>query len=260
MGIRTILYGYETRDGRKAIRESEAETVRLIFRMYLSGFSYHKITEALNKRNIPYGDAESPWNKARVKRILEDRRYAGENGYPKLIAEDTLRAVQNAKADRLSRIPTTQNEPKEEQPILRRLHCAECGTLLSGHGGKGQKPENLYLKCPKCGVSFRIPKNSLSEEVERQFKAYAESRRSEYQPSGEVVRLTNAINRALERPDRPEEAAALILQAISARYECCPDPDCADCEAASPERMKSAIERVSISADSAITVRFKPLS
>ena len=53
MGIRTILYGYETRDGQKAIRESEAETVRLIFRMYLSGFSYHKITEALNKRNIP---------------------------------------------------------------------------------------------------------------------------------------------------------------------------------------------------------------
>ena len=202
MGIRTILYGYETRDGQKAIRESEAETVRLIFRMYLSGFSYHKITEALNKRNIPYGDAESPWNKARVKRILEDRRYAGENGYPKLIAEDTLQSVQNAKADRLSRIPPTQNEPKEGQPILRRLRCAECGTLLSGHGGRGQKPENLYLKCPKCNISFRVPKNSLSEEVERQFKAYAESRRSEYQPSGEVVRLTNAINRALEQIGR----------------------------------------------------------
>lgn len=260
MGIRTILYGYETRDGQKAIRESEAETVRLIFRMYLSGFSYHKITEALNKRNIPYGDGESPWNKARVKRILEDRRYAGENGYPKLIAEDTLQAVQNAKAGRLSRIPPTQTEPKEGQPILRRLHCAECGTPLSGHGGRGQKPENLYLKCPKCGVSFRIPKNSLSEEVERQLKAYGESRWSEYQPSGEVVRLTNAINRALERPDRPEEAVALILQGVSARYECCPDPDRAVCEAMSAEQMENAIERVSIFPDSTIAVRFRPLS
>ena len=109
-------------------------------------------------------------------------------------------------------------------------------------------------------MSFRIPKNSLSEEVERQLKAYGESRRSEYQPSGEVVRLTNAINRALERPDRPEEAVALILQGVSARYECCPDPDRAVCEAMSAEQMENAIERVSIFPDSTIAVRFRPLS
>lgn len=41
-----------------------------------------------------------------------------------------------------------------------------------------------------------------------------------YIPSGEVIRLTNAINRGLEHPDAPEDVVALILQGISARYDC----------------------------------------
>ena len=40
-----------------------------------------------------------------------------------------------------------------------------------------------------------------------------------YIPSDEVVRLTNAINRGLEHPDRPDEVVGLILQGISARYD-----------------------------------------
>lgn len=38
--------------------------------------------------------------------------------------------------------------------------------------------------------------------------------RTSYQPSGEVVRLTNAINRGLERPDDPQEVVSLILQGL----------------------------------------------
>ena len=44
-----------------------------------------------------------------------------------------------------------------------------------------------------------------------------------YQPSGEVIRLTNAINRGLEHPDDPQEVISLILQGVAARYACCPD-------------------------------------
>jgi hypothetical protein len=39
-----------------------------------------------------------------------------------------------------------------------------------------------------------------------------------------MIRLTNAINRGLERPDKPEDTVSLILQGISARYDCCPAP------------------------------------
>lgn len=47
----------------------------------------------------------------------------------------------------------------------------------------------------------------------------------EYQtdkPFERVSYLQNAIDRAMEAPEDPEEILALILQAISARYACCP--------------------------------------
>ena len=47
--------------------------------------------------------------------------------------------------------------------------------------------------------------------------------KAQYQPSGEVIRLTNAINRGLEHPDDPQEVISLILQGVAARYACCPD-------------------------------------
>ena len=51
----------------------------------------------------------------------------------------------------------------------------------------------------------------------------------EYQtdkPFERVSYLQNAIDRAMEAPEDPEEILALILQAISARYACCPTLEC----------------------------------
>lgn len=42
-----------------------------------------------------------------------------------------------------------------------------------------------------------------------------------YRSSEQVIRLQNAIDRAMEAPEDPEKILALILQAISARYACC---------------------------------------
>ncbi len=42
-----------------------------------------------------------------------------------------------------------------------------------------------------------------------------------YAPSAEVMRIDNAINRSLEKAEQPEVVINLILQGITARYECC---------------------------------------
>jgi len=41
-----------------------------------------------------------------------------------------------------------------------------------------------------------------------------------YRPSEELIRLNNAINRGLEYPEHPEDIIGLILQGITARYDC----------------------------------------
>ena len=40
----------------------------------------------------------------------------------------------------------------------------------------------------------------------------------------DTLRLANAINRGLEHPEQPEDVVKLILQGVSARYDCCPAP------------------------------------
>ena len=262
MGIRKILYGYEIRAGRKEICPGEAEIVRQVFALYPAGFSYQKIAEALNQRNVSYGETNSPWNKARIKRILEDERYTGQKGYPVIIKEADFQAVQSTIQNNSVKRTQTAPEPEAEMllPVSRYLHCALCGTPLVGHGGRGQKPENAYLRCGQCKVMFRISKAGLLKAVEEQLRAHEQTRPAEYQPSAEVIRLTNLIHRTLENPDQPEEAMRLILQAASARYECCPDTDHIQYETLSEvpaKQLDSLIQQISISADSIVTVHFK---
>ena len=67
-----------------------------------------------------------------------------------------------------------------------------------------------------------IPDEMLLEDVTHQVTEHDAPSQEPYQPSGEVIRLTNAINRGLEHPDHPEEMVSLSLQGAAARYDCCP--------------------------------------
>lgn len=121
---------------------------------------------------------------------------------------------------------TAKQTPKAERQILKladRLHCASCGSTLYRMGGKNHRKDTLYLKCAHCGITITIQDEILLEEVIHQMEEWDRPEQTSYQPSGEVIRLTNAINRGLEHPDDPQEVISLILQGVAARYACCPD-------------------------------------
>lgn len=90
-------------------------------------------------------------------------------------------------------------------------------------------------------------------------KDHTMAEQAEYQPSADVIRLANLINRSLESPDQPEETMSLILQAVSAQYDCCPDPEPIQREiltTMSPKQLQKLITHITISRDSAVTVHF----
>lgn len=89
---RNIPFGYCMVNGEYALNASEAEAVRTIFAEYISGKSLKAIA---SKMQIPYNTGKALWNKNMVCRVLENKKYIGENGYPRIITDaDFMHAAQ----------------------------------------------------------------------------------------------------------------------------------------------------------------------
>ena len=89
MKNRTIPYGYTYAEGRIILHPQESEIVSEVCRDYLSGRSMLMIAQGLNSRMIEYMVGVYGWNKARIKRIIEDKRYLGDEKYPAIISMET---------------------------------------------------------------------------------------------------------------------------------------------------------------------------
>ena len=214
---RKILYGYQIQNGELSVHPQEAEGVKRIFSLYLSGMAQQQIADALNAEGFPYSEESPVWSRPRVVQTLRNSRYMGEKGYPALVDDETFCAAQAMRADRVRKWG--------DHPALclvRKLRCDQCGHSLR-RLAQSQWKHTLRFHCDGCGMSVTIPDADLLVEVERQAAEYTPPADAPgYAPSEETVRLTNAINRGLEKPERPEEVVTLVMQGISARYACFP--------------------------------------
>ena len=258
MKNRKILYGYLIQKGESVIQPQEAITVKRIATLYLDGLSYQKIADTLNNAGIPFCEEVPLWNKHKVKRLLENPRYTGADGYPAIIDNETFQAIQNKIRDKTENYSRAEKRPALSLKDYLRCHC---GGDLHRTAGPNRRKDTLYLKCGTCGQPFKISDADLLSETSKQMASHNAPAKETYAPSSEVIRLTNAINRGLEHPDKPEDIVSLILQGVSARYDCCPGP----IESNASNRpavvdFKSfgqAVSYITISEENAITVHFK---
>lgn len=221
MTNRKILYGYQIQNGEITVQAQEAIVVRRITTLYLDGLSYQKIAEILNRDHIPFSAKASLWNKHKVKRLLENPRYTGTNGYPAIIDAEIFQDIQRKIQSKTE--GCVKSAPRPALLLKDYLQCA-CDGKLHRTAGPKRRKDTLYLKCGICGKQFTMPDVKFLSEVTRQMADHSAPSEDSYTPSSEAVRLTNAINRGLENPSHPEDVVALILQGISARYNCCPAP------------------------------------
>ena len=80
MGNRKLPFGYKMVMGEIVIHPQEAQAVQGIYARYLAGASFNDITDHLKEKGPPY-DADKPWNKNMVVRILEDGRTPVQNDF-----------------------------------------------------------------------------------------------------------------------------------------------------------------------------------
>ena len=115
MGNRKLPFGYKMVMGEIVVHPQEAQAVQGIYARYLTGASFNDITDHLKEKGPPY-DADKPWNKNMVARILEDGRYAGTERFPAILSAEQLQEAAQRRSERKPAVQIT-----EAQKTLRRL-------------------------------------------------------------------------------------------------------------------------------------------
>lgn len=156
---RSIPFGFRVVNGRFAVNENEAEIVRKIFADYIGGKSLKTIAEEMQ---IPYNTGKNTWNINMVCRILENKKYIGENGYPKIISNADFELAAQIKSERNTyRKPVLQANPQTIQIAeteyipteeIQRI-TNEINRLIDSENPDKSAIENLILRCAQLKYS-----------------------------------------------------------------------------------------------------------
>ena len=122
MTNRKNLYGYRIENGVLAVCPDEEPVVERVATLYLAGASYQAIADTLNKEGIPFSQEAPLWNKHKVKRLLENPRYTGSDGYPPIL-DRGLHSERKASRTPIQRLPTLSM--RRRAPAARRHEPAK---------------------------------------------------------------------------------------------------------------------------------------
>lgn len=111
---RKLPFGYRMEFGNVVIEPEESRWVVYIYEQYMLGESFKSLSDALTVAGISY-DADKPWNKNMVARILQDRRYMGEGKYPQIIDACVFRQVDQKRNKKVA-----GNKVTKAQKILKK--------------------------------------------------------------------------------------------------------------------------------------------
>ena len=224
---RNIPFGYIMQKGEIIAEPTVNQAVKDIFKLYLDGKSMSEIARQMSISQISYNGITFDWNKNMVKRILENEKYLGKDGYPVLIDNETFN---HANARKKSKA-TSVNEISEELKIIRSLtYCKECGHRLSRIGGNTQtdKWDCRNIECSR--FNYRLTDNMIKDILLHILNAVianpdlldTDSEISAYTTNIKVKCQQNEINRLMDNPQiDTEKAKTEILKLAELKYECC---------------------------------------
>ena len=223
MKNRTIPFGYQYENGALAINPPEAHIVQNVFTQYLLGEPLSKIAAHLTAKLVEYLPGHWQWDKARVKRLLDNAKYTGEDDFPPIIKERDFQMAHQKKES-----ASTNRQPVDEDIKLFKglTYCHHCGCLMVRRmDSRMEHP--VTWKCPACDYFLPLPDEEFKQRVFLLQKKLvdkpllAEKEEDDILvTSMEARRLTNEIFRKLDSGDFSEdELVNLALQCAAKNYE-----------------------------------------
>ena len=225
MKKRNILYGYQCIEGIIKLHPQEMAVVKEIFKAYTKGKSLLELSKWLNERQIEYMPGVIEWNKARIMRILEDKRYLGDDRYPALIEKGSYDTVQEISYNRCDQKNTDRQADIFKLNIP--VKCSSCNSILKRIvDNRWSTPPKWRCQNPKCKESIAITDEALLlaiTEVLNTAIANPEMisipTEKEIEPSAELRRLNNDITRAFDSIQIDKDAVRrMMIQYASLKY------------------------------------------
>ena len=223
MRNRSIPFGYHYQNGIMAVHPQESQTVRAVFMAYLSGEPLSKIAARLTAKLVEYLPGCCQWNKARVKRILDNAKYTGEGDFPQLITEKQFQMAHQKKES----ANTNRQSVDEDIKLFKGLtHCHHCGNaMVRRMDSRMEHP--VTWRCAQCSYFLPLPDEEFKQRVFLLQKKLADKpllaeKEEDEIPvtSMEARRLTNEIFRKLDSANFSEdELVTLALQCAAKNYE-----------------------------------------
>lgn len=249
------LYGYRKgADGKPEIIPEQAEVVRRIYDLFLSGTSIRDLKEYLEQNNIRNVDGEVKWARNAINSILTNEKYCGDvllqktyiddcinkkvkkntgqlpmylvqNHHEGIISREIFDAAQAELARRnAGKSPSKKNAPtgrsrySSKYALTDRLYCGECGTRYqrcTWRNHDGSK--RIVWRCvSRVDYGHKYCHNSPTlDEVPLQNAILAAINKS----ASEKSNIVYLLNSAMEKELAPISGQALSISDIEHRLE-----------------------------------------
>ena len=226
MKLRNILYGYMLENGIIKIQSEERDVVNKIYKSYIDGKSLLDISKILNERQIEYMPGVIGWNKARLKRIIDNEKYTGIEPYPQIITKDTFYAIQQIKASRNTQTSVDLND--EIYIIADNVRCPLCGERMKRqHDDRHKCHDSWHCINKDCKTSVKISDENLIKDITDLInkvilnpEIISTATKTECDYSLEVIKLNNEISRMLNASSVDKEALKNIMfRCLSEKYK-----------------------------------------
>ncbi len=189
-GPPALGYAVDKETKKYVINDFEAEAVKLIFQMYLDGYSYTEIIDSLNKKGYRTRRGQH-FAKNSLNNILKNERYTGvyiyvkdttknptgkykrfggeydsdaviriPGGMPVIISEEDFKKVQQKMKERQHK--AAKFSAKQEYLLSGKIYCGECGSPLAGNSRKPSPNHPMYVsyRCTRRNQRIKDCKNS----------------------------------------------------------------------------------------------------
>ena len=161
------LLGYKKgTDGKPEIVPEEAETVKMIFELFLDGYSLTSIKNTLESKGLLTATGKMIWNQSLIQSILKNEKYVGDALLQKTFTADciTKKVVKN-NGERPMYLVSNHHEPivdrdtfnRVQQELARRSSKRRISDKTVTEQGKYSSKYALseLLICGNCGTPYR---------------------------------------------------------------------------------------------------------